>query len=312
VTPLTPGDPATRGVAKILGAYRAVMLANEFGMEHDIDIEFLHDFRVATRRSRSVFVRLKSLFPAAVQRRFKQEFCWLNRATGRHRDLDVFLLKLDEYERMLGGRAASALAPLRDRLMQERRKEHAKLVRMLETKRYRRFREDWGETLERLGRQEPHRAAGAPTVQEAANRAIWRMYRRVAKQCPAIVGIEHMEPIHELRKDCKRLRYLIEAFQTIYPARRLKRAVGELKALQEALGELCDTRVQSSLLTEWGNRVGPSDGGDGELQRTLDDLKHTINQRGHRLFAELGVQLERFNGASNRKLYQRVFRPLRS
>ena len=306
VPQVAPDDTVGNGMRKILGSYRTVMLANEAGMLHDIDNEFLHEFRVATRRSRSVFMSLKSFFPTAVKRRFKNEFGWLNRATGRHRDLDVFILKFDDYESMLGERAAGALVPLRELLLKERGKEHAKLIRTLKTKRYRRFCENWGETLEHLN--EPQ-VQSAPSIHQAANRAIWRMYRRVAKRCPLIIDNEHMEPMHELRKDCKRLRYLIEAFQTIYPEKQLKRAVAELKALQDALGDLCDIHVQSKLLTQWGNRVNPPNGADLELHNALDNLKHTINKRGHKLFAELSVQLKRFNGTSNRTIYKRVFRP---
>ena len=41
------GRDAKSGLADVLAAYRLVMTANEQGIMDDIDIEFLHDFRVA-------------------------------------------------------------------------------------------------------------------------------------------------------------------------------------------------------------------------------------------------------------------------
>jgi CHAD domain-containing protein len=223
--------------------------------------------------------------------------------------LDVFLLKLDEYERVLGQGSATALAPLRNLLQKERRTEHAKLIRTLKTKRYQRFRHDWGGLLDDARTRPAGSVRREAPIHEAADRAIWRMYRRVRKQSRLVADVEHMEPIHELRKECKQLRYLIEAFQMLYPAKPLRQAINELKALQDALGDLCDIFVQSGLLTAWGNKVKPMHDGDAALEHALDKLKRTISKRGQDLFAKLSVQLERFNGTSNRRLYRRVFRP---
>ena len=39
---------------------------NEDGVRKDLDSEFLHDFRVAVRRTRSALSQIKGVFPAAV------------------------------------------------------------------------------------------------------------------------------------------------------------------------------------------------------------------------------------------------------
>ena len=52
------------------------------------------------------------------------------------------------------------------------------------------------------------------------------------------------ESLHELRKRCKELRYLLEIFGSLYDPGRLWQAVRELKALQDCLGEFQDTEVQ--------------------------------------------------------------------
>ena len=46
------------------------------------------------------------------------------------------------------------------------------------------------------------------------------------------------EELHSLRKRCKELRYLLEFFGTLYDPAAYRRAVGDLRGLQDVLGEL--------------------------------------------------------------------------
>ncbi len=50
--------------------------------------------------------------------------------------------------------------------------------------------------------------------------------------------------LHDLRKRCKELRYLVEMFSSLYDPAELWQAVRELKALQDCLGEFQDADVQ--------------------------------------------------------------------
>ena len=69
--------------------------ANLDGTIADIDTEFLHDFRVAVRRSRAVQRELRGVFPPEELARFRTEFRWLQQVTGDARDLDVYVLEFD-------------------------------------------------------------------------------------------------------------------------------------------------------------------------------------------------------------------------
>ncbi len=75
-------------------AHLAAMRWNEAGLRADLDSEFLHDWRVAVRRTRCLLGQLKQVFPAGETRRLRSELGWLARLTGPLRDLDVFLLLL--------------------------------------------------------------------------------------------------------------------------------------------------------------------------------------------------------------------------
>jgi CHAD domain-containing protein len=56
------------------------------------------------------------------------------------------------------------------------------------------------------------------------------------------------EQVHDLRKDAKKLRYLVECFGSLLPEKPRKRYVRQLKALQENLGEHQDAEVHIEML----------------------------------------------------------------
>ncbi|NIQ15515.1 MAG: CHAD domain-containing protein, partial [Candidatus Dadabacteria bacterium] len=55
-----------------------IMEKNEIGIMEDIDIEFLHDFRIAGRRSRSVLGQVRDVFPRSPLGRYKNFLSWLS------------------------------------------------------------------------------------------------------------------------------------------------------------------------------------------------------------------------------------------
>src|ERR671910_497746 len=62
--------------------------ANLPGALDDVDTEFLHDLRVAVRRSRSVLRELKGAFPAEALAVQRDRLRWIQTITGPTRDLD--------------------------------------------------------------------------------------------------------------------------------------------------------------------------------------------------------------------------------
>ena len=73
----------------------------------DVDSEFLHDLRVAVRRSRALQRELRGVFPPEPLRVFRDGFRELQVLTGPTRDLDVQLLEFGELAAGLGDSAAA-------------------------------------------------------------------------------------------------------------------------------------------------------------------------------------------------------------
>ena len=93
------------------------MRANEAGVRAALDTEFLHDYRVAVRRTRSALSQLKGVFDPSRLAPFRKEFAWLGEVTGPLRDLDVYLLTLPDYRSELPVASRHDLDPLEQLLM---------------------------------------------------------------------------------------------------------------------------------------------------------------------------------------------------
>ncbi len=69
--PKKRSDSATKEILRYLFK---IMKANEAGIKADIDTEFLHDYRIAIRRTRSALSQIRNVFPTEETEHFKQSF----------------------------------------------------------------------------------------------------------------------------------------------------------------------------------------------------------------------------------------------
>ena len=125
----------------VLRELLATLRANEAGTREDLDSEFLHDLRVAVRRTRSVLAQGKGVLDPEARSRFADGFRWLGAITSPTRDLDVRLLTLPELAAGIDESLGPELDPLRRLLVRHRRREQRRLVRALDSDRYARMLE---------------------------------------------------------------------------------------------------------------------------------------------------------------------------
>ncbi len=245
---LDPADRTDRAMKRILAALWEAMQANEDGLRRDLDPEFLHDFRVAVRRTRSCLGQVRDVFDETVTRRFAAEFAWLGRLTGPPRDLDVHLLNLRGYEADLAGSAHDDLAPLAGHLQERKQAARREQAAGLDSARYKRLEREWGRFL--AADDAGSGANAARPVGEVAAERIDRAYARVRKRGRALSAETPAETVHALRIACKKLRYLIEFFRSLFDAGRASAFVRRLKRLQDDLGDFNDLQVQQRELRD--------------------------------------------------------------
>ncbi len=210
----------------------------------------LHNYRIAIRRSRSLLGQCHEVIPANRLSRFRRDFSWLAGYTSGPRDMDVFLLRL---ESMKSGRQAdpAAIEPLEKYLQARKDREHRRLYEGMKTVRYERLKRDWAFYLSSPLPKYSRLAYVAKPVKEFADNQIWSCYRRVRKYGRRIDKQSSDDAVHDLRKACKRLRYMIEFFREFSPRKKIARQIKQLKRLQDRLGDFQDLCVQEDILAEF-------------------------------------------------------------
>jgi CHAD domain-containing protein len=262
-TDITAARPASQSAATILLRLLDTVDANVGGVLADTDTEFLHDLRVSVRRTRSALKLFGDVLTMAVGSAglagpdglvgpavlteeevafFAAEFKWVGDLTTPTRDLDVHLLDFDDTARTLNAAKPDDLEPFRTYLEQRRRREFRALTRGLKSARFTELSSRWREKLTAIKDGNPA-VRGVTTGTLAAERTR-TAFAKVARRGAAITAESPAESLHDLRKRCKELRYALEFFAPLYDRTAQAKVVGELKRLQDCLGEFQDTEVQ--------------------------------------------------------------------
>jgi len=233
-----------------------IMGDNLDGIRRDLDVEYLHDFRVAIRRTRSLLAQIKGALDPDVTRRALSDFSWLGGVTNAVRDMDVFLLGADHFRRLLPVNYRPAIQTFLDYLSQRRMDEHKVMLRLLDGERCAELFTDWLEFLEKPEEDEARQGVHAnQAIEKRALKVIGKRFHRVIKQGLAVDGDSPDQALHDLRIQCKKLRYLLEFFASIFPKKIVKALVSKLKQFQENLGEYNDLCVQAQVLDDFTKRV---------------------------------------------------------
>jgi CHAD domain-containing protein len=301
-------DEAARLIHRTL---LATMDANEEGTRADLDSEFLHDFRVAGRRTRSALRQIKGVYPPQVVDHFSAEFRWLGQITGPTRDLDVYLLKMADYEATLPDDVAEDLQPLVQFLRERQRDEQRRMASALGDKRYRALIDSWRSFLAERVPENTDLPNAARPVREVASERIWRSYRRVRSRGRAIKPSTPAEALHRLRIDCKKLRYLLEFFRSLYDAEEIDLLVKALKRLQDNLGDFNDYEVQQLNLREFADEMsltGTVPAGALMAMGRLVERLEAGQAEERRRFAE---RFGRFAAKENHARFKRLFKTTR-
>jgi len=240
----------------ILSDCLAQMAANAATVRSGRSVEGLHQLRVALRRLEVAL--------SAFCREFQQE--WLSDLRGRAkvlssqlgpaRDLDVFLTQLLDAPSEGGEREAFANLHARMEEMRDRAwKQAADCV----------AGPDFALLMEDIAALAHSRLPMAPDKRlgRVAKRLLDREETRARKRGRKAETGEEAD-LHRLRIALKKLRYMAEFVAPLYPKKKVRRYVRELRGLQELLGAINDTAhvrtIMARVLRETdGKRVSPGE-----------------------------------------------------
>lgn len=310
--PLSTDEPSIQVATDIIRTYLAVARQNESGVIADIDTEFLHDYRVSLRRIRSVVSLFKGVFSERQTAEFKRVFSDLMAVTGRTRDLDVYLLEKDMYFSLIPPNLHAGVQAMFERFEEERAQELARLTRRLRSEAYKSTRTELADLFSDVNKLEPGPNANRAAYDYACA-LIWKRYQKVCKLARSISEETPDQMVHDLRIDCKKLRYLMEFFGPLFNAGDFKTIIKPLKKLQDNLGLFNDYSVQQEALLDFISQQSNAQGRvEAQLGLAAGGLIAVLDQRQKAERGRVIENFQQFDGPDIRQLFRSLFHQKRS
>jgi len=144
----------------------------------------------------------------------------------------------------------------------------------------------------------------ARPISELSAERILKSQRRVLKGGQSLKTAQNM---HRLRIDCKKLRYLLEFFRSLYPANDIGTLIQTLKQLQDCLGDYNDYCVQQESLRWFYQeivRLGLAGPRTGEA---VDHIIQQLAKERRKKRREFSRWFSAFSSDKNKALCQRLF-----
>ena len=236
--PLNAEMSAADAFGQIAASAFAHLSANHDCLIGRDSAESIHQMRVALRRLRSAMSMFKEMLDSPDTEILRAELRWLQQTLGAARDWDVLLADtVAPMHEMLGGLAGyeRLCTLIADRRQQARIAALADLA----TPRLPRLMLRLAFWIESAGKDHPF---GARPVAELARAILDKRHRRVRREMARFLDLS-TEGRHQCRIDIKKLRYAVDFFAALYPAKRGQRLLPLLAALQDRLGALNDVAV---------------------------------------------------------------------
>lgn len=303
---LQPGMTARAALQVILKFLFNIISANVGGIKADVDTEFLHDFRVAIRRTRSALSQVKGVVPKEICDAFRSDFAVLQKASNHLRDLDVYLLNRENYRRMLPLEFQSGLDPLFKKVQEERSREHQHFIQAISADSFRKLMESWRAFLDAASEPAATKNSPKPILKLAA-KFIFKAYHRTIASGKNITDNSPTSDLHLLRIECKKLRYLLEFFASLFPAEEMSQLIDQLKKLQDNLGRYNDLSVQQKSLKRYLAAIASEHEEAATICLAIGGLITSLYHEQQKIRLAFADIFAEFSGPENEQIYQKLF-----
>jgi triphosphatase len=269
--PLFASEPHLEATQSCADALRTILRVVAAQVLHNWQVvaetdepEGAHQLRIGLRRLRSALRVFRPVAESSRLRELDDKARDLGRIVGELRDADVLIEEVVAPV-MASGHGEPGFARLSDVLASERSGKRDRVKASLLSPKWSCFQlklallpkvADWSLA-------ESHDGALARPVRKYAGKALGRSWREVAQWAERIEELT-IDERHQMRKSLKSLRYAVEFFQSIYPGKKSRRFLKELKWLQEIFGYLNDLAMAKKAM-----ELSPKYAGGAELQRAM-------------------------------------------
>ncbi len=231
------------------------------------DSEFLHDLRVAMRRTSSL---VKMLMPMPMASTVEvtwliAELKYFISVTSPVRDLENLAGLVNKISN--AGRASPELELLDSIMTQDLETRYRELSELIGSPRFEHFILSWGRLARdslalSLGSALPANLTGFESkvrsgnchlpprsaVSDSARLLLLRSGRSLTRKAKKARPSMTPESLHALRKQAKTIRYLLEFYESVLDPRAVSKSIEAMKRLQDALGQHQDSHVQAEQL----------------------------------------------------------------
>lgn len=299
-----------RAICQLMRDLWATARSREEGIVADIDTEFLHEYRVALRRIRSLLSLTKRVFPEPLTQALKECFRGLASVTNRLRDLDVYLLSREPYQQLLPIDLRPGLDPMFADFASCREREQHAVRGWLTSAAYEASVSEAERLLEAFERSAA-RDVTDPLNHKWGAAIIGKRYKKIAGHAERIDNRTADATIHQLRVECKKLRYALEFFGSVFDENTLAAAIKRLKRLQDALGVFNDLSVQRAFLANYLEQNQDGFGTNTALAASIGGLVGALYQRQIDQRGQAMDQIESFCSVDMAATFSRMSRPAR-
>ncbi len=232
--------PTSEALNQIFNNLSKLMNALFRPVVDDVDVECLHDFRIALRRTRTLLRVSAHLWPNAIE--VQRQFANIGSITGHVRDLDVYVDKIDTLAVRFDLITASRINMVRQLLVRRRVAAQRKLVENLHAHHVSAFLNDW--VMQLTSGDENSSGLLDRAISENASLWIEKAYGHVRVRSRSLGKASPLANFHDLRLRAKRLRYLLESFEQIWRRPAIVAALRQLKQMLKVFGDLNDVCTQ--------------------------------------------------------------------
>ncbi len=244
-----PGNedtPLTRHIPETLQHQYQRMRDLETGVIRGFDDEFLHQYRIAIRRSRAIAESVSEMSGDSDLRKATKALKAHARATSQLRDLHVFLADLKRWQLKADTQSALVSSGARGHFANLADLEHRALAERMAGKRYRKDMDSWHQLITSRHFGKITRKLTTGDIRKALNKRITQyntLTQQLSQQAPD-------DDYHSLRKLLKRIRYLAELDKPAF-----REMLRQLKHRQQRFGDFQDLHVQIDMLTTFRNGI---------------------------------------------------------
>ena len=291
-------EPKRRKKGPRAGEFVRAALADQVGLLEAADValrtdqpDAVHQLRVSARRLRSSLAALRIVLDREATDPLREELAWLGGQLAQARDDEVALAHLREL--VAAQPAELVLGPVAARLQQlQATDEEAGLDRARDTlsdRRYLRLLDALHGLVAAPPLLERAEERIEPVLRDAVGHSVRRLRRRMKVAEDARGGADD-EPLHDVRKAAKGVRYVTEIARTEISG--LKDVVRAAKQVQEVLGVLQDTTVTRELCRRLAVTAAAA-GENGFTFGRLHALEQARAERAEQEFWDIEPELRR-------------------